>query len=375
MVAGTNDNGGNAVKGAKGLKVGYVPWSADLRAPGDRRRFVYYAQKRGIEFEIARPAAEYDLVYISASGDFTPWIDHPRGETRIVFEIIDSYLSIPRLEPKALLRGLAKYVTGQNRRLLLDYHRGLQRMCARADAVVCSTEEQRATILPFCPHVYPVLDFHTTVVQTRKTSFRAATPFKFGWEGLAGNVAFFSEIREALTKINARHPLEIHAVTDLQYGQYLKGNYGKRRAADLANRVADNIHLHAWEESTVAQILTSCDMGLIPVALDQPVNANKPENKLLLFWRMGIPTVTSATPAYQRTMRDAGLEMCCRDLKDWEEVLERYIVDESARREASRRGLDFVQANHSEERLLEKWDSLFASLGLVEREVAHAPIH
>ncbi len=346
------------------LRVGYVPCSPDLRAPGDRRRFVYYARKRGIEFDLAEPARSYDLVVISAAGDFSPWIGCPRTGAKVIFEIIDSYLAIPRFEPKALLRGLAKYVSRQNRRLLLDYHRGLQRMCARADAVVCSTEEQRATILPFCLNVHPILDFHTSVISARKTSFRAGVPFKFAWEGLPGNVAFFAEIREVLSKITTRRPIEIHAVTDLEYGRYLKGKYGKRRTIDLARRVADNIHLYAWEEASVAQILTSCDMALIPIPLDQPINAAKPENKLLLFWRMGIPTVVSATPAYQHAMRSAGLDMYCRDLKDWEEILERYIGDEKLREEASRRGLQFVAESHSEEKLLLSWDSVLESVGV-----------
>ena len=37
----------------KKLKIGYVPMSRDLKHPGDRRRFLYYAKQRNINFEIA----------------------------------------------------------------------------------------------------------------------------------------------------------------------------------------------------------------------------------------------------------------------------------------------------------------------------------
>ncbi len=353
---------------SKGIRVGYVPCDATLRAPGDRRRFVHYARARGIAFEIARPERDYDLVVISASGDFSPWIEYPRT-TKLVFELIDSYLAIPRFQPKALLRGVAKYVTRQNQKLLLDYHQGLRRMCMRADAVICSTEEQKATIVSCCPNTYPILDFQTSVVRARKTDFRAGSPFKLAWEGLAGNVAFFAEIREPLRRLAAKQPIEIHAVTDLQYGQYLKGKYGQRRTVDLARRVAENIHLHAWEEESAARILTACDLGIIPIPLEQPINAGKPENKLLLFWRMGMPTVVSATPAYERAMRGAGLEMCCRDLKDWEEILGRYIHDQEARAEAARCGLQYAERNHSEDCLLSRWDDVFASVGIAQGAV------
>ena len=32
------------------LKIGYLPYDKDFKKPGDKRRFVYYAKKRGIDF-------------------------------------------------------------------------------------------------------------------------------------------------------------------------------------------------------------------------------------------------------------------------------------------------------------------------------------
>jgi len=37
---------------------------------------------------------------------------------------------------------------------------------------------------------------------------------------------------------------------------------------------------------------------VIPAVLGEPMFAGKPENKLLLFWRMGMPVITSSTAAY-----------------------------------------------------------------------------
>jgi hypothetical protein len=61
---------------------------------------------------------------------------------------VDLYLSMPRTDPKGLLRGLVKFVAGQSRRLRLDHWKALDEMCRRADAVICSTEEQRRIVLP-----------------------------------------------------------------------------------------------------------------------------------------------------------------------------------------------------------------------------------
>ena len=54
-----------------------------------------------------------------------------------------------------------------------------------------------------------------------------------------------------------------------------------------------------WSE-TVSVIATACDLAVIPLPLDRPLERNKPETKLISFWRMGLPVVTSATPAYVR---------------------------------------------------------------------------
>ena len=43
------------------LSIGYAPYSSDFSAPGDRRRFVYYANSKAIDFEIARLIKENKL--------------------------------------------------------------------------------------------------------------------------------------------------------------------------------------------------------------------------------------------------------------------------------------------------------------------------
>ena len=44
------------------MRVGYAPYDASLSGPADRRRFPFYAERRGIQFELADPSREYDLV-------------------------------------------------------------------------------------------------------------------------------------------------------------------------------------------------------------------------------------------------------------------------------------------------------------------------
>jgi hypothetical protein len=55
--------------------------------------------------------------------------------------------------------------------------------------------------------------------------------------------------------------------------------------------------------------------------------------------------------------------MTCANPLDWERLLQRYIVDRDAREAAARRGYAYAVEAHSEERLLERWDALFESVG------------
>ena len=77
---------------------------------------------------------------------------------------------------------------------------------------------------------------------------------------------------------------------------------------------------------------------------------------------MGVPTITSATPAYERAMAKAGLSMACHDKNEWLDNLEKYMTDETARRTAGVAGKALADSAYGEEIILHKWDKLLNSL-------------
>jgi glycosyltransferase involved in cell wall biosynthesis len=343
------------------LRIGYVPNGATLAKPGDRRRFVAYARARNLPFELARPEERYDLVVLSEVADISVWSDYPHG--KVVYDLIDSYLAIPRSDVRQWLRGLVWFALGRHRRLRLDYWDTIQDMCRRADAVVCSTAEQRRDIQRYCQNVHVVLDVHASVVRNVKEDYCCGEPFNLVWEGLPSNITQLKQIRDVLQNINKRRPLVLNIVTDPDQPRLL-GRFGRVQSLDLARKVFDAVRFHAWDEPTCSEVIRSCDLAVIPIDLSDPFVTGKPENKLLLLWRMGMPVVTSATPAYLRAMRDAGLEgLACRDQEEWMAAIERMIGDESLRHEAGVRGRIFAETHYSEEALLARWDAVFDSLG------------
>lgn len=343
------------------FRIGYVPCSRKLDFPGDKLSFCHYANKRNIKFEIADPSKDYDLVIITERGDKSIWSRYRKGSSKIVYVLMDSYLAIPWYDPKGALRGLAKYISRESRYPQLNYWNAIKGMCQRSDAVICSTEEQRHYIIKFCKNVHVVLDFTHSVVRKVKVDYSSGDVFNFVWAGLPCNIGALFEVRDVLRQLKQKYKIALHIVTNLKYYKYL-GKYWPQSAVKATRRLFDNVHLYEWDDMTCATIITGCDLALIPLPINNSFAIGKPENKLLLFWRMGMPTVVSATPAYLRAMQRCGLPMVCRTKSDWLEILEKYMKDKDARAEAGEHGRAFAEKYYNEEKILSQWDDVFKSI-------------
>jgi len=346
------------------LRVGYVPISSTLKAPGDRRRFVHYAQSRNLRFEIADPLKEYDLVVLTALSDLSVWIRYHKG--KIAYDLIDSYLAIPKTNIKGIFRGLAKFLTRQSHLPLLNHWRAVQAMCERADAVICSTEEQKHVILNYSPNVHIVLDSHSMAVKSIKTDYTAANPIRLVWEGQPQTLGSLNLIHPVLIELGKRYPIEIHLVTDAESHLYL-GKFVRVKTLPLAQRALPDIPLqfHAWQEDTLSSVISACDIAVIPLSLEDPFAAGKPENKLLLLWHMGMPVVVSSTPAFSRAMNGADLNLACKDTMQWVTNLEMLITNHNLRSHAGHLGRAYAEEKYGDNNLLAGWDRVFASLGYV----------
>ena len=342
-------------------RIGYAPFSANFMHPAALRRFAGYAKARGLPIEVARPDERYDLVVVSEIADVPAWAVY-RG-SKVVFDFIDSYLAIPRSDPKQFLRGLVWCLNGRHSHLRFDFKGALEAMCMRADAVVCTTPEQKADIGAFCPNVHIILDIHDNVVRSHKKDYTADSPFKLVWEGLPSNISQIAAIGPVLREIANRSPIVLHIVTDLDRPGAIPG-LPRIKSIDEARKLFGNIVFHTWDRTSLSDIVTGCDAAVIPIVTSDPLTRGKPGNKLALLWRMGMPVVTSATPSYRQMQQAAGTgELICDDAAGWTVVLERLMQSETARREAGERGLAYVTERLNSAKLLSLWDDVFASLG------------
>ena len=343
------------------LRIGYVPLSQTFEKPGDKRRFVYYANSRNLLFEIADPSKKYDLVVLSQNADLSIWCNYDPGGAKIVYDFIDSYLAIPRNEIKGRLRGLAKYFSRQSKYLRLNQWKSIESMCLRADAVICSTDEQAIDIKPFCDNVHQILDVQSSVIKRTKNDYQSDKVFNIVWEGQASNVYQFEFLKTVLHELAKKHEIALHFITDLSYQRYA-GKYVKTHTEDIVEGLCDRVYIYEWNELMCSEIVSSCDLAIIPIDLTNPFVRGKPENKLLLFWRMGMPVITSSSPSYVRAMNKAGLDMTCNTKDEWYAMLDKYILSQDARETAGVLGRNSACENYSEDDILGRWDNVLTSI-------------
>jgi glycosyltransferase involved in cell wall biosynthesis len=345
------------------MRLGYAPYDRTLDAPGDRRRFVAWARARGVEFELVdRPKAGIDVAVVCTVADLPRWRHAPPG-MKVVYDITDDYLGLPETGLKNRARGVAKFLAGELSRPTLRYRQIMVEMCKRADVVVCTSEDQRHNVeeLAGSCDVRIILDCYDPEIAGLKRDYSASAGPRLAWEGLAVNVGTLALLREPLAQLPPELRPTVHIATQPVFHRYAR-RFGRCSAQAVAERALPDVSivLHPWDRFDAAHIVAACDVAVIPLPLDDSFARSKSAQKLVSWWAMGMPVVTSATPAYSQAMRAAGLNTACRTIDDWGHALGTLLADEAARRAAGEAGRTYVERHASREIMLSRWDEVLS---------------
>jgi hypothetical protein len=344
-------------------RIGYAGYSRDLHAPGDRRRLAAYARIKGLKLEFAELTQPYDLAYVTYSSDLPGWIARKRREgdrLKMVFELIDAYFTETGW-PRRLLKGAGRFALGTDSRLSLDLRRTLISVCEAADAVICSTEEQRDTISRYNPKVFMSFDHSEEELGSPKADYARSGKLRIVWEGQSTTLPNLQVIREPLNDLKDK--LELHIVTDPIIHRYF-GRFGSYPAMDALKGIECDKHFHCWEQAVFSRNIIACDLAVIPIDRTNALWWGKPENKLVLLWNLGMPVLTSATPVYRRVMDVAGIDMSCASLAEWGAQLEKLSGMSAAELGAiGSRCREYASATYSRAEFTARFDAAFASLG------------
>lgn len=186
------------------------------------------------------------------------------------------------------------------------------------------------------------------------------------WEGVPHNIKSFTVIRDALSILSKQYQINLHLMTALKYKKYMN-KYVTRHTINEVKKYIDvnNVYLYQWNELTVSHISSACDFAVIPINSNDTMDNGKPEDKLLIFWLMGLPAVVSETPAHLRAMKGAGVSMACSSTNDWVSTIKDIVENKTKRDQSAKKGFAYASRVNSVEAIMSLWDNLFEDIKLL----------
>lgn len=348
----------------KTLKIGYLPLSSSLTAAGDRRRLLFWAKNRGHEI-VTDLTQKVDVIVASENSDFQS-LYLRQSKVPVVFDLVDAYLS-PLNTREDFTRGLAKRFSGQISGSVKPFSHYVRNFCASSSAVICSSPEQETVIKPFNPNTHVILDSHDEIpLLEPKLAKNAPSKEKtILWEGQPATIRGVQQISAILFQLSQENSLHFDFVTDEVCFQFL-GKYFKRKTLHLLKKdlssVFDRISIIPWSPKNLVSVAKRSSISMIPIDLTVPMQKLKPENRLLIMWRLGLPCLTSPSAAYTRVSSIAGVKAVCDSPEAWLENFSNLLSDPAFALEQVLRGQIYLRENHNQKILLSKWDQAIESV-------------
>ncbi len=348
----------------KKLKIGYWPLSQNLNSPGDRRRLVFWAKSRGHEI-ISNLSQNVDVIVATENSDFNSSYFAKR-QTPVIFDLVDAYLS-PLSTLDDLARGIAKRLSGQISGGIRPFSHHIRDFCMNSNAVICSSIEQEKIIQQYNSNTHVILDSHDEIpfIDALKTKYINPGQHRILWEGQPATIRGVKTISPVLLELSKAFTLNLNFVTDERFyrllNKHLQTNTSNLLNKDLTH-IADLVNIIPWTSNNLVEYAKGSEVAMIPIDLSVPMQRLKPENRLLIMWRLGLPCLTSPSPAYVRVAGHAGVTAACNSLQEWIDNFNRLLLDpEHAKREVLA-GQNYISENHNQTILLKKWDLAFESV-------------
>ena len=335
------------------LSIGYIPYSKSLNAAGDRRRFVFYAKESKLDFEIYSPNKKYDLVIATPQADPKLLLSLPK-KTKLVFDFADAYMAESPFSIRGLLRGLFRFYKGSSSKFYLNYKNAFIDIMKRSCVVICSSPEQKKIILPFCKNVKVILDSHINECYKVKKNFQVNNKLNIGWEGQHATIPSLLSLIKKISKTYLFEDINFHIVTDDNPRQLDKMLYGNSVKQYLINKKY-NINFYPWSIENMNNLADLCDFAIIPVNLNNPMHLLKPENRLHLFWRLGLPVIASSTEANVRAMKKCNIDLFARSSLEFIKKIESLRKSPEFICENSNLVLHYINSNFTTDYFLETW--------------------
>jgi hypothetical protein len=340
------------------IRIRYHGYSEDLSHPGDRRRIGILQKDKN--FEIVAPnTGKYDITLLSSNANFSRYITS-ESNSPVVIDLIDGYLAQKDKVLQDYARNFLRSFNGKSRYSDLKYSCHIKRYLSLADGCVVPSIEIKNQAIQFSKNIDIILDNHAELLPIRYN------PKSSGilWEGFGSNLKHLRECSEDLAKILNEFDMTLYVVSEESFFRF--GNkIGKKETSEYLKELFPSVHhrvkLQMWNVDNLRATAEECKLAIIPINAGDAFGRSKCENKLLAMWTLGLPTLTSDTPAYKRVMKEASQEDSSVTSRGWKSALTKALGNQEILVNMRRSGVNYVLENHQEGQLIQKWRAAITS--------------
>ena len=259
---------------------------------------------------------------------------------------------------RSILRGFIRFSVGNSSNFYFNYKNAFIDIIKRADLTICSSPEQRELILPYSKNVIVILDCHIEECLNVKNNYTVGEIINIGWEGQHATFPALMSLVKRISETYLAPFVHYHIVTDENSKQFDKFRYGTSIKNYLKSKRFP-ISFYPWSLENMNKLSEICDFAILPVNLKNPMHVLKPENRLHLFWRLGLPVIASATESNLRAMKNCDQDLTATSLNDWVELIDLFRNSPSNISKYSKLSINYINSNFSTDYYLFLWKKAF----------------
>jgi len=337
-------------------RIRYVGHSPDLSHPADRRRIGLLADTE--EFEIVSPTSiNFDYTLLTPNANLTRYLKNKQGRP-VYLDIVDGYLSTARNPLEDLARNILRSYQKKSSLGSITYTNHLKRSIREADGCVVASVEQLSSIRHLNQNISVISDCHMELSRI------IYNPKMCGilWQGFGSNLKHLLHIAPELDLVIQKNDLSLFVMTERRYKKFGNLIYNQETMKLLRRKFPksfERVEFVDWSIPNFTKTAEKSGLGIIPITPDDKFAQMKAENKLLELFSIGLPVLTSETPAYKRVFDEVGQGDNCVSEGKWGERIEAVMSDSGKRVKMQMAGSDYIRSFHQKKSKVEKWRRVF----------------
>ncbi len=344
------------------MKIAYQPFAKKCTHPADLRRFILWANSMKFDWATKysiRDSESYDLFVFPSNSNLTEIRKYKKSSPKKVMQIVDGYLGADEGFTKRSFRGLIKFLVREIDYPVVNYNQLLRSAIRSADLLICASPEQQEYLGKYAKKTCVIPDNHSFLKEKRFNHI-PTEKLEMVWEGMGVSLKHLKSLEPVFKELTLRGiPWKLTVLTDLNFYNFANKFVKKSAFKELKWFLTKHpgcLEIKQWSEEALIQTSRFANVALVPITKGDYLAELKHECKLLIFWQLGIPTIESRIPSYQRVAQEAELEILCVD--NPEQWISKVIQfkDDSWRKHVVSLQDAYIKKEHTLDRHIQRWN-------------------